>query len=324
MAITNINLDSETIFVSVRCKGASSSLPLSSKLVASGRLRDPSLLVYEDKKLLEKVNDVRKFLAKLSEGALLTSPSSSTYAIPVSKISILKAKLDAIDEEVEADLDYIVDNYDSIKKENFEEINKAIAGLDDVEKKKVLARADLKYPSITEIKTRRQMLVSIMASPLAKDIDNIEVLKDRVEEDAQARYKEAVFLGMDNIYKSLANYYTKLSNGMEIGTKSKNYFSNILASLKEQNQIRRDGFTDDLIAVLEKYGDSVFEDTTLDYTIVLNIYKEAMQCDSAHVLTDLEKMERRLLKPFPAAVHLLEEAMLDEDSASIITLKELL
>lgn len=324
MAISNISLNSDTIFVSVRCKGASTSLPLTAKVASSARLKEPSLLVYEDGKLLEKVQDVRKFLFDLSKSAMVTSPSSSTFAVPSEEIGKLKSKLDAIDTEVEYDLQYIVDNYDDIKAQNFDEIKKAIVEIDEEEQKKILARAEYRYPSITEIKTGRQMLISIMASPIAGSISNIEVLKDRVEDDARARYKEAVFLALDPVYKALATYYTKLSNGQEIGTKSKNFFLEVIAALKEQNQIRRDGFTEDVIAALEKYSNEVFEDTTLDYTIVLNIYKEAIACDSLHVLTDIEKMERRLMKGYPSATRLLEEATIDEDAAFIIPIKALL
>lgn len=136
MAINNVSLNSDTIFVSVRCKGASSSLPLTAKVASSARLKEPSLLVYEDDKLLEKVSDVRKFLANMSRAAMVTSPSGSTFAVPSGKISVLKAKLDAIDLEVNTDLQYIVDNYDAIKTKNFEEVQKAILSLDDAEQKK--------------------------------------------------------------------------------------------------------------------------------------------------------------------------------------------
>lgn len=322
--ITEVMLNSDTVFVSIRSKGAIRTLPLSANVAKSARLKEPALVIYEDAMLQDQIVAAKKVLMEMSSSAMLTAPSNSTFAIPVGKIAELKAKLDAIDNQVDADLSYIEAHYDEIKKANMSEVDKAIAHMDETERKKVKARAEVRYPSIVEIKSKRQLLFSILASPLAKNIPDIEMLAERINDDAQARYKESVFVALDPIYKALATYYTKLSNGRDIGQKSKNFFDGLVAEIKEGNQIRRDGFTENVIKVLEKYGDSIFEDAMTCYTIMLNIYNEAYACGVEGTLTDLEKMERRLLKDVPSASFLLEADMIDEDAESATPIADLM
>lgn len=297
------------VFCGVSTRGGSRVISLANR----GVRHNNSIVIYKDNSVYESKKSLEDALYKLSRQATQGCPFPGVYAIPEESIPLLTKLIDNAEAGFDAGMKDIEDNYDALKKANWAEVEIAIAKMDAAQKAEVTKLFNANYPNINDIKRSRKMNITILTSPFGMP-SNIELLAERIEDTAQELYKKAVFAEMVPVYSALATYYTKLSNGMEIGTKSQNYFRDkVVPELFETNTIRRDGFTDKVVQAVKYNLDNIFEDPMVCYNIMLNIYEEAKLNGMEDELPDLAALEIQKLKGVTTPAYLLALDMIEED-----------
>ena len=297
------------VFCGVSTRGASRVISLKK----SGGRHNNSIVLYKDNTVYEAKKNLEDILYKMSKTAPVASPFPGVFAIPDESIQQLTKTIKNAEASFATGLQEIEDNYDAIRDANWKAVEDAMKNLTKKEQKEVTKQFNRCYPTLAEIKRSRKMCVSILTSPLGAP-SNISLLSERIEETAQELYKKAVFGALVPAYTALATYYTKLSNAQDIGTKSQNYFRDkVVNELFEGNTVRRDGFTDKVIAAIKYNIDNIFDDAMLCYNIVLNIYEEARMNGMEDELPDLAALEVQKLATVTKPSYLLDMASIEED-----------
>jgi hypothetical protein len=265
---------------------------------------------------------IEKELVRMSKKAQIASPFPGVYVIPEDCIPELKALFENAEIEFQAQTDYIVANYDTIKDTNLKLVNESIKGLTKKKQAEILKLTD-NYPTAGYIASHRKLFLNILASPFGAP-SNVAVFNERLEDSAQELYKKAVFDALIPAYTALATYYSKLCNRQDIGTKSRNFFTDkVIPELFEGNTVRRDGFTDKVIDAIKHNMPDIFEDAEICYNIVLNIYHEAKACGMEDVMPDLQSMEAQKLKGVSKPRYVLTEESIEEDVPNRARLEEM-
>lgn len=260
-------------------------------------------------------------LGEMSRKAKLRTPFPGIFAICEADIPAMLALLDKMEAEFAACKQYVKDNFDAIKEENRKAVEESIKKEGKREQARILAAFD---DRVTEKNFRPSIFAAVMSSGSGQ-LPNLAALSERIEDTAQELYKKAVFAELAPVYEALAVYYTKLSNGQDIGTKSENHFRDkLIPELADSNSIRRDGFTQDVIAVLRHNGEAVFEDPMVCYDIVLNIYDEAKKLGVEDELPNLAMVEERALKSLSKPHYLLDIDTIEEDCPNRALLKDMM
>ena len=308
MAQNKTNLNA-CVFVGVSTRGGTRVISLANR----GVRHNNSVVIYKDATVYESKKNLEDALYKLSRQATQGCPFPGVYAIPEESIPLLTKMIDNAEAAFDAGMKEIEDNYDALKKANWAEVESAISKMGKTEQAEVTKMFNSHYPDVNEIKRTRKMHVTILTSPFGMP-SNIDLLSERIADTAQELYKKAVFAELVPVYSALATYYTKLSNGQDVGMKSQNHFRDkVVPELFETNTIRRDGFTDNVVQAVKYNLDNIFEDPMLCYNILLNIYEEAKQNGMEDELPDLAALEVQKLKGVTTPTYLLTLEMLEED-----------
>ena len=317
---------SNTLVVSVSGRGGTQSISLGKRHASdNSRVSGEAVIIYSDPTVGRAVMELKKWLENASRKAPVRMELNGMYAIPASLIKELNVEIGQVDQQFEEDGEYIQKNYDAIKAANRAEVAEAIKKFTNAEQKDILSRFDKNFPSKKMIEGMRRLNISVLVSPWSGEISGLEVLADRAIDDAQDAYKRAVFSELAPVYEALATYYTKSCNGLDIGMKSQNHFtSTLLPDLRDNNEIRRDGFTANIVKILEKAGSRIFEDGMLCYNLVLDILHEAQELNVESVLPNLGKVEVQKLRMATTPHYLLTSSQLEEDMEVRIPVETLL
>lgn len=265
--------------------------------------------------------ETENIFAAMSRKAKLRTPFPGIFAICEKDIPEMLAVLDKMEADFAIAVQYVKDNFDAIKAANRKEVEDSIKKEGKREQARILKAFDER---LTERNFRPSIFAAIMSSGTGK-LPDIEALSERIEDTAQELYKKAVFAEIAPVYEALASYYTKLSNGQDIGTKSENHFRDkLILELRENNSVRRDGFTNDLLAAINFNIENIFSDAMVCYDLVLNIYDEARKLGVDEDLPNLSAMEERTLKTLSKPRYLLDEETIYEDCSNKTPLKDMM
>ena len=305
--MANNNTKTAEVLVTVRVKGIRKGMSI--RKTGSRKLDSISFISFDDGLRIKA--ETEKKLEVLARKANLRTPFPGIYAIPEASIPEMLRILDNAEAEFATCIQAAVNNFDAIKEANKKAVEDSINGEDAKEQTRILKYFD-------DVVTKKffenaKFTSAIMSSGIGK-MPDIQALADRIEDSAQELYKKAVFAELAPVYEALATYYSKLSNGQDVGMKSQNFFRDkLLIDLRENNTIRRDGFTEKVVQAIEYNIDDLFEDPMICYNIVLNILEEARLNAVEDELPDLAAMEIQKLKTLTSPVYLLDMDVSEED-----------
>lgn len=278
-------------FVRISVSGESWRIPFnpSASGIPKSRYVDGGVIIKSNKHLSKIKYSLLNDLVKLGKDAPETAPDG-LISVRIEKLAETKVLVENYLNEIEEYKNDMVANYDSYKEEDFDNLKKAIENLSTAQQEKIMKSAELRYPSIAELKTRVNLNVSFLCTPI-NDTD-FDSIKSMMESDILLRYKQAIFTGLDPIYRLLGSIAARLDNGLDIHAKTRTALNNAVKTCEEENKIKHDGFTDMLLDYIKKYRDCIFKDFDVAYVAAANIFNEAHINGAETSLTNIEIIEK--------------------------------